>query len=781
MTTATSRLSVVGNHHTDQAGRSESTGNPLLDLVSGLPVKLTNADTDLIAWVNGRPTVLAPDADLGQASPGQLNLDWFAEYVGKHGKTDGERAVGLAGALTRYVLPYVVEWALDRAPNLRTVTDFTFARGTGLAEILAGQQPLPAATVAGDLLGRRAAACIWLTPPDAGSVSHGGLAAVHGRISARDLPTHRDSSGHVLIRAADLRGLGLLIEPEQAHGVAKGTADNDLFPFKQAMLRASDHGVQVRGDYRRLQSIDPLLDDRLRAPREDAGYFSLPTVRAIATHLTVVHQIVLWMLRLTGMRIGEAYGLLVADFIQTADGDRCLLINKQGGTPTVVRSKRDGKYHRGQHKPRTKTGEPRTIRVPAMLTDLLLLVIEIFHTDPDGQVRTEDRLIPGLRADDKSGAAGFRNKLQDAVAAAGVDRPIPHDFRGNLITDLENAQIQRRLAEYYTGHREDKRSVHEAYDDGVPVELQKPVTDAVAALVSAVSIEGLIVPTALVESWGVGTTMWRRRDEIRTRMSELGWVSWPEGLDPQASLLRTEEVADRIGLSQIQVRRMYKSGEITAQMYVIGGVRTWLADVTDVEAFLDRRSELTLGELAEQVGQTYHQTLALCTRLGLLPSDRRTGTAIRLGHDAVGAVRAELDRRHGGAEESMDLHEAAACLGLPLGQIEKLLRSGDLQQVPDPRGARKRYVSKASVARFVAHTPSSTNGTDTALVPFTRAHQIMGLSRLQLSGLVTTRQLHATTIDRRQHIGLQSALEYARTRALPQHVRDDLAAAAVQR
>ena len=781
MTMSASHLTLVVEPGTHRTGPTAATGDLLVDLVSCRPVHLTHADTDLIDWVNNRPTVLGPDVDPRDANPAQLNLDWFAEYVGKYGKTDGARAVHLAGALTRYVLPYLVEWALDREPGSSTVGNFAFGRGTYLAEVLAGQQPLPAATVAGDLLDRRAAACVWLTLPDAGAVSRGGLAAVQDKVSARELTTSRDGSNRVLVRAAELRRLGLLIEPQGSHGVAKGTADNYLSPLKQAMLRAHDHGADVRGDYRRLFSIEPLLDDRLREPREDAGYFDLHTVRAIAAHLSVVHQIVLWMLRLTGMRIGEAYGLLVADFVQRADGAWSLVINKQGGSSVVVRSKRDGTFHRKDEKPGTKNGEPRTIRVPTVLAELLVLVVKIFHTDPDGTVRTESRLIPGLRGDDRAGAAGFRSMLVGAVAAARVDRPIPHDFRGNLITDLENAGVQRRLAEYYTGHRENKQTVHESYDDGVPVELQAPVTDAVAALASAAGFDQLIVPTARVESWGVGTTMWRRRDQIRAAMSTLGWVLQPEGFDADANLLRTEEVADRIGRSPVEVRRLYTSGKIPARRCVISGVRTWLADATDVEAYLNRGSQVALGELAEQIGMTYHRTLALCTRLGVLGSDRRTGTAIRLGADAVAAVHAELDRRQTEADSVMDLGEAAKHLQLPINQIEKLLRSCDLVARPDPRGTRRRYVTRDSVEQYSARADAVSADGETKFVPSQVARTVLGVTRNQLSALVGMRRLASAGINRREHIGLASALDYAARLGLPTSVQEALISAAVER
>jgi hypothetical protein len=47
-------------------------------------------------------------------------------------------------------------------------------------------------------------------------------------------------------------------------------------------------------------------------------------------------------------------------------------------------------------------------------------------------------------------------------------------------------------------------------------------------------------------------------------------------------------------------------------------------------------------------------------------------------------------------------------------------------------------------------------------VPFTIAARCLGLTRPKLSAAIGTGRLRSATIDRRQHVSLQDALQYAR-------------------
>ena len=134
-----------------------------------------------------------------------MQLAWFVHHVGESHLTGGDRSGNLASHLGRYVLPFLLDLTHVKPTTQRGVADLWFAEAEVLPRILAGATPLPAATVAGDLLDRGALTCVWLTVLDAGRVCHGGAGAVTDAISRRRLPAHRDGAGHVLVRAADLQ------------------------------------------------------------------------------------------------------------------------------------------------------------------------------------------------------------------------------------------------------------------------------------------------------------------------------------------------------------------------------------------------------------------------------------------------------------------------------------------------------------------------------------------------------------------------------------------------
>lgn len=615
--------------------------HPLIALTSGHPMAVTETDVDFIELANKDPQILEVDVDPDTVTPATMQLAWFVHHVGATHATDGDRSNNLASSLRRYILPFLIELADSKPVDQRGISDLRFAEAEVLTRILAGAAPLPAATVAGDHLRRSALTCVWLSVLDAGRISHGGTSAVTEAISRRRLTTRRDAKGHELVFAADLRKTGLLIERDEPHGVDRDYAWNVLYPFKQATLRAVNLGARLRGNFEALTPIEPLRIHRMRERRTLPGYTCLSTIRKVAEHLTVVEQAVLWLLRLTGLRIGEAYGLLVSDLRHDATTSTwSLRIEKQGGRKSLVRNLDTGQLESRDSKPGTKTSQSeRIIRLPQPLARLLLELIAVFHTLPDGTVITDARLIPGIQRDDVSGSGGFREHLYEAIAAAGVARFRPHDLRESLITDLKNAGVKKRLRTYYSGHQQ--KTVHDRYDTGVPLTLQSPATDALEALLTGLAVEDLVVPTARQHTWGKDSRIAGMSNVVRARLRERGWEAAPEGFDPDAVILSTAEAAARLGVSEIEVRRRFVSGEIRARKIPRGRRPVWVTTEADLQAALADQGT-TLKALASATGLTYHRARDLCLALGLIDKDRPKGTAIRLDSTAIKVVRQHM-------------------------------------------------------------------------------------------------------------------------------------------
>ena len=143
-----------------------------------------------------------------------------------------------------------------------------------------------------------------------------------------------------------------------------------------------------------------------------------------------------------GLRISEAFGVLVDDVIDLGDSG-VLLVRGQGGRPFRMRDD-EGRVVAVTHKERTKTeaGSRALILPPAML-ELLRIVVEAFHTDPETEDVDEScRLVPGLRTADHSGQLSFREAFETAAAAEGLAsndlgfRVSPHLLRKSVATDL---------------------------------------------------------------------------------------------------------------------------------------------------------------------------------------------------------------------------------------------------------------------------------------------------------------------------------------------------------
>lgn len=228
----------------------------------------------------------------------------------------------------------------------------------------------------------------------------------------------------------------------------------------------------------------------------------------IASHLHPVHQLALWLQRIMGLRISEAFGVLVDDVIDYGDTG-LLLVRGQGGRTFRVREP-DGEVATVWHTEQLKTAAAhRALVIPGRMLELLRVAIEAFHTDPDtGDAHVEARLIPGLRAADQGGQLAFRQGFARAVGAEGLSssdlgfRVTPHLLRKSIATDIAwHAGIPDTVRRRFMGHRAADDVYGRAYTLDHP-ELA-PMADVAAAIDAMVdgAIGTLLVPTAQRVHW----------------------------------------------------------------------------------------------------------------------------------------------------------------------------------------------------------------------------------------------------------------------------------------
>jgi hypothetical protein len=133
-------------------------------------------------------------------------------------------------------------------------------------------------------------------------------------------------------------------------GYARNTVERWLWMLKSVIAYAAAEGDYPYPDLLHgFSAMNPV-----GKPKRKPKVISAPLAVEMAARLHVIHQIVFWLLRATGLRISEAYGLVVASFYVDDDGDGWLVVKAQGGKKWLVRQ-RDGTTAKTGRKDELKT------------------------------------------------------------------------------------------------------------------------------------------------------------------------------------------------------------------------------------------------------------------------------------------------------------------------------------------------------------------------------------------------------------------------------------------
>lgn len=782
---------------------------PVMALAKGAPITLTRSEVCWKTLVNATSALCAasaldPLAAAGQHTIAEVLVDDVLVRHGLMRDAGGARVAGIGSDLNRWLLPFLIETTAALPRRSRSIAGTTRNAYAALPLVLSGAQPLPAATVAADLLSsdgevHLGAMCVWLPLDKAARVVLGGKEALAAAIAEGHLTTHRDVRDEKpLVHTAALRQLGLLIEPTEPHGLRKSTASNITTLLKNGAQHARDLGASVPGNwaFRAREPLAAQLQVRQRTPKRNVSFGE---VARLCAHLPVIMQLTIWLETLLGVRISEGFGPLVLDFTRR-DGVGYLALRRQSGHAMTTRD-RDGQLVSVHSVDEMKTGESaREIPLPESLAQLIELFISIFHTDPEtGLVNMQARLVPGLRNDDRAGDGAYRARLDTAIEAAGLDaRFTPHALRGSLIEMLRRAGISKELRFRYVGHKEDRQDIqdkHYTYDVD-PTTLIPVATAIEAELSRQVPVPHpagtLVFPTTAREQFGTRTLHRRRRETTANTLYALGWwIDPPTVTDPDSDasvdrvdsddtassdtdapmasdrgrLLSSSEIADRLGCAAVTARRMLREGQLPARQVAYGNRLVWKAYEADVEDHV-RSQGCTIQQVADELGATYHQIYQLLIRLQLMPTRLHPGTPIRLTSDDLELVRAELRNCAEVHNQAVHVSRAAQLLHLSVTSVDTLIRQGKLTTVPAPNGARMRLIPLAEIAAFneqhphLGDAPGEEDSQDA--MRFSEAARQLGLTRNALSALVTTRQVRAVRKPgvRHQYISAASVAEF---------------------
>jgi integrase len=504
---------------------------------------------------------------------------------------------------------------------------------------------------------------------------------------------------------------------------------------------------------------------RRRADAELRRPLAMTEVARVAAHLHVVHQLVLWLMRVLGLRVSEAFGPRVGDIVDLGEYG-LVVINRQGGRAFLVRNgdQVETVYSKDTLK---RAASHRVVVAPPALMELLRLVIAAFHTDPvTGEVDLDARLVPWIVKEER-GQSAFRFALDAALRAEGfgIDagglEVTSHDLRKSLATDLAwNAELDELAKRRVMGHKAGDDVFARVYTLDHPT--LAPLTKVAAALQDDIGsqIGSLLIPTEQRVIFAGRNPLRERRPYVDAVLAEAGWLVEPgDADDPWCD---TARVAAELGVAETTARRWMRDDIVPSMTDAdpFGNSRR-RARLGDVHAFKDRlATRILLRDLAAEIGVGYHLAWHALRRLGIEPlRDDRTDQLVLTPAEAD-RLRGEFARVAALKRRAMRISEAAVRLGVAVSTVKRLIAAGDVFEDPETDAAGARYVTVACVEALL-EARSARVLCRSGLLSLATITELTGLSPAQVGDLVDRGLLQRRDVGRRFHVTGESVQRWA--------------------
>ena len=651
-----------------------------------------------------------------------------------------------AERVRRIVDGYLVPWF---APRTTTVSDLTYLMAHEWVLHLIGRQPTAAPSPRSGLLPQSQVdpEAAELTLAKAARAAGVSVPTVRRRWRDGRLPgAYRDPHGQIRVPVAALSAMAT--KQHQPTGLSRSYVADALWVLRQVLAFARANGLFPAGfdptEGLEAPAPDPAVA-RTRAPRTQPRPLTLPECARVAAHLHPVHQTVFWLQRIMGLRISEAYGIVVSDVVDLG-GIGMLAVQGQGGRTFNVRDDH-GKVAAVPYKQTTKTAAgSRVLVVPEKMIELLHVVIEAFHTDPDsGEVDGSARLVPGIHLIDRAGQAGYVGALEDALAAERLGtadlgfRVSSHLLRKSLATDLAwEAGIEDAVRRRFMGHRAGDDVFGRIYTLDHPE--VAPLVKVAGVLDEKITttIDTLLTPTTRSVYWGKANPLLARVDHVNTTLAAAGWQVDPGSAEDP--LCDADRAAAELGIYVTTARRWMADGTLRSIVAPDAqGVPRRFARLSEVWACRDRLADrVLLPDLAEQLGVRYHELYHTMRSLSLVLDRHPTTGEYEVTPAAADAMRAELDRVRALHRRSMKLAAAARQLKVALSTAGVLAGNGGLELDPETDSSGARFVTRASVERcWIARNAAQRRKAEPAVgVPIAEVARFTGHSIAELMDLV---------------------------------------------
>lgn len=535
------------------------------------------------------------------------------------------------------------------------------------------------------------------------------LPTARRRWRAGTLPgAYRDRHGQVRVPTTAVTALTTRGRP-RPEGLSQSYVSDALWVLRRVLAFARANALFPAG-FDPTESLDAPSPDpaktRRGRPDRQPRPLTLAECARLASRLHPLHQTVLWLQRIMGLRVSEAFGIFVGDVVDLG-AVGLLAVQGQGGRSFRIRDDH-GQLVAAPHKHSVKTAAGfRVLVLPEQMMKLIRVVTEAFHADPDsGHIDSTARLVPGIRTADRGGLAAYQNALGDAATQEGLssaDLGFPvttHLLRKSCATDLAwAAGIDAAARRRFMGHRAGDDVYGRIYTlDHPDVAPLRQIAEVLDNNITS-TIGGLLVPTTRTVTFGHANPLAGRADHVEATLAAAGWLAEPG--DPDNPLCDTERVAAELGIYVTTARRWMNHGTLpTVVAPDAQGVPRRHVRLRDVLAHRDRLAgRILLPDVAEQLGLRYHEAYHMLRRLDLDVDQHPSTGEYQLGEGAAEALRIEAERIRALHRRSMKLAAAARQLGSALSTAALLSRTGALKVDPETDTSGARFVTRASVQR----------------------------------------------------------------------------------
>ena len=535
------------------------------------------------------------------------------------------------------------------------------------------------------------------------------LPTARRRWRAGQLPgAYRDHTGQVRVPVAAVAAISA--KRRAPTGLSQGYVTDALWVLRRILAFARANGLFPPG-FDPTEGLDAPIADKadLRRPVRGGQLrpLTLPECARLASHLHPVHQLTFWLQRIMGLRISEAFGILVGDVVDLGDTG-LLAVQGQGGRTFAVRDER-GQIVAVPHKKTTKTvAGSRVLVVPPKLMELIRVVIDAFHTDPDnGDIDSAARLVPGLQTPNRSGQHAYRHAFDEATIAEGLSSDdlgfsvSNHLLRKSCATDLAwTVGIEDVVRRRFMGHRAGEDVFGRIYTldhpDVAPLAKVAEILDHNIVM----SIGGLMTPTLHRVQWGSGNPIAARSDHVDATLAAAGWLV--EVGDSDDPLCDARRVAAELDIDPKTARRWMASGTIpTLVVPDAMGVPRRHAQLSAVWQLRERLAgQILLPDLADELGLRYHEVYNMLRRLGIDVEQRLGNREYQLTDEVARVLRAEHERIRCLHLRSIRVAAAARQLKVALSTVGLLIRRGELDLDPETDSSGAKFVTRASAERW---------------------------------------------------------------------------------